>query len=221
MSPRRRMRIIGRRLVNLAFGEWQFWMAGIGIIAAVVVALPLAETLQQQITYSGTILQVLGLGTVAWGLQESRRLFNHPGILTKLAKVFAKPQGVTVHVEAALSVLDASPLTATVGLPGTPTNEQRLAALERRLDHTETSIRENEKKWEGEVTNLKERLESEETARKAELASIQKQIETAVIGGLRLEQTGLVWLAFGVVMGTAPEFIAWITRPAWVLLGWR
>jgi len=220
-GPGNRLRFIRVRLIRLALGEWQVWMAVAGIAGSWAVAYTVAQTLQQQITYSGTILQVLGLGTVAVGLRKSRRLFKRPGFFSRLAEVFAKPRTANLSGDSpGLSLDVASPWIKNT-LPSDATTEQRLAALEHRLDQIETFARAQEKKRTEEIADLQKNLESEATERDRETSGLRELIETAVIGGLRLEQAGLVWIAVGVVMGTAPEFIEWITHPARVLLGWH
>lgn len=77
-----------------AIGPWfwemkYLWLALVVIIVALVVALR-PYTSEPVIRLTGLVLQILGIGTVAWGISETRALFGHPSLVGKCRKWLAR-----------------------------------------------------------------------------------------------------------------------------------
>src|SRR5690606_12564130 len=88
---------------------------------------------------------LLGVGAVAWGLRKSRKLFKREPLLSKLRRTFTPPRIVTASLQDAVRV-SAEVVGASLEtvLPNDATVEQRLAALERRVDEAAAAIRQAE-----------------------------------------------------------------------------
>jgi len=57
-------------------------------VSVVVICVALATSLRQHTTESvirltGLVLQLLGIGTIIWGISETRALFGHPSFASK------------------------------------------------------------------------------------------------------------------------------------------
>lgn len=69
------------RVFIAAIGDaWPAWLALGGVALAALVGWALAGAASAGVRYAGTVLQVLGLATVAAGLSQVRRLFGRPSL---------------------------------------------------------------------------------------------------------------------------------------------
>src|SRR3546814_4179733 len=59
-----------------------FWLATFVVALALVFALRRGTT-EPEIRISGLLLQILGIGTVAWGIRETRALFGRPTLVAE------------------------------------------------------------------------------------------------------------------------------------------
>lgn len=170
---------------------------------------------EQSIRIAGFFLELLGLAVVAIGLNDSRQLFGRPGVYTAIKnsmKRFPKPwRGTHVLVVGSAGSVSGSATAAAIGnstsrLP--TTLEERVALLEEKLYLADTQINEGRRKLEEEAKKRKAAIEAEAEARDEGDRAVQKLIEEAVIGGIRLETMGVVWLAFGLTLSSLSEEIA-------------
>lgn len=205
-----------RRLVRLARDEWGIWLGLGGVLVVTSVAFLTPGTPEEQAAVVGALLQLCGILTVAWGLHESRKLFNRESLLSRLRGAFRRPRQYEVSLEAGVYAHDGVDASTRVRSPEVATVEERLAALERRVDEAEAAIRQAEDRAREGEAELRKALSKEASDRAREDQEIREHIETAVIGGLRVEQAGLIWLLFGVVFASFPSWAAGLLPPVWI-----
>jgi hypothetical protein len=171
-------------------------------------------SMEPRIRFTGMILELLGLLTVALGLRGTRILFAHPSLLGKAKDFlsrfpkFKKPPQIHVASGALVGGGDGVFASATIGSIPATTLEERVANLERavhqaaeRIDKTQQDIAQEARVREDAL--VAERLERENADR-----SNKQLLERAMAGGLYLETIGVFWLAFGITLATASGEIA-------------
>jgi hypothetical protein len=168
------------------------------------------------VCYAGTLLQILGLATVATGLSHVRRLFGRPSLgqktvawLRQLAAAFHRPKPITARLNA---TLDDMTLAAEVRAPlsAGPQSplERRVAILEENLDRLRNEVDAKEARLRRDLSAIKDSLGHEQQAREAENRQITAKMKELAVGGLHLEFVGLTWLFLGVTGASIPDEIA-------------
>lgn len=217
------MAVIARlqKLCGVLGGAWPNWLALSGAGGALALGWCLAPTSQATIRYAGMILQLLGLATVAFGLSQMRRLFGRPSLaarladwFARLASVFRRPRSVNAHLHAGVGGITMggkARLSCGAG-PETPI-ERRVAILEENLNFLQQQVNEEVSDLSGRIAGLKAQMERETGERQDEDQRTARKLEEVAVGGLHLEEVGLLWLALGVVGTSVPdELAAWLAR---------
>ena len=185
-------------------------------IVAIVATLAYAcapGSASERLALSGAILQIFGVGTVAAGLHKTRLLFGRPGIGdffkswgAKIMPVFLRRKGgQTVNVTGVVEQEFALPITAATGWSKTAsTVEEKLEEIRRKVDALESNIQSQTKR-------LDRKIDEEEKKRQITISEAQKdaerKIEEATIGGIHIEEVGLILLAVGIIFGTIPDYM--------------
>ena len=189
-----------------------YGLSGIGVAAVVLF---LGGRDEAAVRYAGTLLQLAGLFTVAWGLRDMRRLFNRPSIwravltwFKTLATAFMSPRHVVVQASEILSASSALTAKVTVGPRPDASVEERVAALERRMADLEAELQNATAGLRQQIGGLSEGAVDERRERELAGREISHRIETVAVGGLRLEMVGLAWLVVGVLCTSIPSEIA-------------
>jgi len=186
----------------------------LGISLSVVIGCRLATDLNNAVRYAGTCLQILGLGMVAIGLHDTRKLFERPSLLARaegwlkrIGGVFRGPKTVTGRATSyATSRITAEGEGFARAAPGA-TLEERLGVLEKNLDRLRENIGAKFRETNEQVNNVRDALNQEKEERKTELKKIGRQIEQVAGGGLDLESIGLVWLFLGTLLASVPDVV--------------
>jgi hypothetical protein len=188
-----------------------FWLMVTVLFAAGVVAF-WPETTEPRIRITGWVLELFGLGTVAWGLQETRRQFGRPDFLAIVRAWWARrPKMRRQIVTGAVHVPGGGTVSATGyawhGTSPTPTLEDRVAALEANVRGVNEHVNQVQRELRQEVTARDEALSSERRAREKENTEIKQKLESAETGGLHVSMMGVIWLAAGLTLSTIPNEI--------------
>lgn len=190
------------------------WLAAGVILVALVISLR-PHTPEPVIRLTGLFLQVLGIGTVIWGISETRALFGHPSFASKAKswlERFPLLRGKFILAAGAGSI-GLSTCKArrhhTHGPTGpNPTIEARLESLERNIVLIHERISDTEKEMDEEFGKATEALKNEEQARQAEDNLLHKKLEATGTGGVHIAAIGASWLFVGVILSTAGMEIA-------------
>jgi hypothetical protein len=210
----------GRLLMAVLLDAWPMWLALAGVILAYVLGkLVPANSPADAVRYSGMILQILGLSTVAHGLGEMRRLFGRPplvqrivGWFRRLISVFQAPKPISVRASAAGTgiVTGHASLRTSVG-PGASL-EDRVLALERNLNNVSEELRAANQALHTQLGDLRESIRSERQKRQSGDQDLGRRMEAVAIGGLNLETVGLFWLVLGVIATSVPAELVSLLR---------
>jgi len=191
------------------------WVSIVPVVLIIGGAWLISGLSEPGIRLSGMLLELLGIGVVAKGLNETRTLFGHPSLYQSF-RGWAERRP---RLGAAAYVLNAgegrgrargtsSAMGRGLAVTSANTLDERVTLLERRLNLADTQIQEGRRKLEEETKNRIEALDSEEVARIEGDAVVQKQLEKAVTGGINLETVGIIWLACGVTLSSLSKELA-------------
>jgi hypothetical protein len=170
----------------------------VAVVFMIVYALPL--TVEPRVRIIGLLLQLLGLTTVAYGLRETRKLFNRPTLVAERLRQFPPFTPKTY-------VLSAEP--GTYHITGHAAEAQLQAlSIEQRVEMLEGRLAEQDRLMHKTWTNIRDTLESERRSRESADSTLQRQLEEFAAGGLHLETIGLFWILVGVILATASVEIA-------------
>ncbi len=184
-----------------------------------MVALALAFTLrrgvtEQEVRFTGLLLQILGIGTVAWGIRETRALFGRPTLFAQFRawlRRFPVYGGRVVSASASITMPRISVnARGHAGASAGPdaSADARIEALEKnvrllneRIDHTQNEM---DQKFRSHADFLKQ----EERTRALHDQAIREKLEATETGGLHISAMGVLWLFIGVTLSTAATEIA-------------
>lgn len=163
---------------------------------------------EPRLRIAGLLFQLMGVGTVAWGLRATRRLFRRPSLIESTlawlgrfprwrVDACAAPRGVS-----ATSGVGAVAVHVTSGPPDASL-EARIGALEQRQARTDELVQQMQERIHGETRSRESELDSERSERAIQDETIRKMLEEAAAGGLHLELIGVCWLVLGLFFATA------------------
>lgn len=209
------MSINSMRALRLWLAEARYTWISIGVILLALVISLRPNTPEHIIRLTGLVLQVLGIGTVIWGISETRALFGHPSFASK-AKLWLKRFPLLrrniIHATTGVALASATCKArahSTHGPTGpNPTIEARIESLERNIVLIHERISGTQKEMDEEFRKSTEALKNEEHARKAEDNQLHEKLEATGTGGMHISAIGASWLFVGVVLSTAAIEIA-------------
>lgn len=204
------------RLAVWAFRDARIaWISILPIVLMIGCAWLISGLDERSIRLSGWLLELLGIGVVAKGLSESRKLFGRPSLYQsflrwKELRPRLGPKRYTLNAETGSFTTNGNDLLMAHGFVGTSadTLEERITLLERRLNLADKQIQDSRLKLEEETKNRTDAIVSEKEARIEGDAVVRRQLEEAVAGGISLETVGIVWLASGVTLSSLSTELA-------------
>ena len=222
-----RLTVRWRTIEAVLRDAWPTWLAISGLIFALTVALTakwlLSATLTTAVRYSGTILQILGLSTVALGLRQMRRMFDRPSVgaailrwLRRFAAAFTAPKPLSLKCVEGIDSMEAfGDARVVLGPRPVAALDERVSILEENLKLLRNELDTKVQGVRRELGTLKESIERESQERRVADEKTARKIEEVAIGGLHLEVVGLVWLLLGVTAASIPDVIAaWLSQVA-------
>jgi hypothetical protein len=184
---------------------WLTVMGAAGFPAAVLAWWPY----EQVIRSAGLGLQLAGIGTVWWGIQETRNLFDHPTFLMQArAWLRRRPKygGRSVAVGLSTGAVAISSGRAAVWSHASAdaTLEQRIGMLEKNLLRVRDDLGGFQTKTEEDIRRQEQAMKQEQQARESADQEIREKLKATETGGLYISAMGALWLLVGVTMGTIP-----------------
>jgi hypothetical protein len=182
------------------------------LVAGVIALRP--GTTEPIVRWTGLFLQLLGIGTVITGIEQTRRLFDHPSLLSIAMSWLREfpPYKRNVVLGAAAGILGMAGAKArgyvTSNPPPNASIEERVASLERNVGHLNKRIDEAFDELDKTQSEQTGALEKEKQERAAEDTRIASKLETSGTGGLHISAIGALWLLIGVTLGTGSVEIA-------------
>lgn len=196
-----------------ALGPWlsearHVWLALAVNVAALAIAFR-SGTSEPVIRLTGLALQVLGIGTVIWGISETRALFGHPSITSKakgwLGRFPLLKRNIVLGVAGCEmnAAFGKARAYVTYSPVPTPTVEARLDALEKNIVSIHERISQAQNEMDQELQKANEALKAEKQSREAEDSALHAKLEATGTGGVHISAIGASWLFVGVLLSTA------------------
>jgi hypothetical protein len=212
--------VLIRRLIGWLgrFARWlaepiRFWVFVLCTAVVATIAWVLADSWEQGFRFAGLFYQWLGIGTVAYGLHQTRKIFQRPTILALVGEWLSQfpPWKKDTRIVVGTGHLKLSGGTVRARgqinpAPGTPL-EDRVRFLEDEVGRLRDASDALGERIVEEVKRLDSAVESERKTREADDQQIRRLLEEALAGGLRIEWMGAFWLFVGVMLGTVPTDI--------------
>ena len=204
-----------------AIGRWfaefkHLWLALLVCVVALVVALRPPAT-EPTIRLTGLALQLLGIGTVAWGIAEARALFGHPSTISVARSWLVRfpqlgPKTVSASINITLPGLRASMRGyATHGPEPNATLDARVEVLEKNIAGVNERLDQTQREMDDQFRDAKAALKQAEEIWFAEGRAIHEKLEATGTGGVHISAIGALWLFVGVTLSTAsPEISRWL-----------
>ena len=194
-----------------------FWLmrGWFGIVAVAIIVLSLWIPLLtvgtiDAIRYSGLLMQLLGLGTVAFGIRDTRRKFGKMSLLELISHWFCSYPRLRPKVHRGLGTL-----TSHDRLPGkginwqsaekNPTLESRLTAVEANLRNLHDKFIRSDSENQKTLHKLEKNLQEESNERREQDQELHYKIDFVSTDGLHLAMVGVVWLSIGVILSSIPQ----------------
>ncbi|MEZ5530927.1 MAG: hypothetical protein R3E69_00930 [Steroidobacteraceae bacterium] len=176
------------------------------------------EVTEPQIRITGLVLQLLGIGTVAWGLRETRKLFGRPSLyglfrewLHRFPMLGGRVHSMSANVRlGGVTANGRGHVSASAG--ANPTVKARIEALEKNVVFLSDRIAQTQNEMDKKFRDQAERLKEERVAWQRDHEQLSKRLEATETGGLHVSAAGVLLLFVGVAMSTAsPEIQRWIS----------
>lgn len=200
------------RSVVTWLAEARHALLSIAVVAIAVSVVHLAGWSEPAIRLTGMSLQLLGVGTVAWGIAETRSLFGHASLMsaaTLWIRRFPRysPRVTLGYQRVQLQPIKGHAYGAAGPLPElNRTVEERLTAVGQAAEQLSGKIVGLQRKLEEHARSVEQALTQESSQRLHSIAGVLGRLETTATGGIHITAIGAVWLFVGVMFGTlSPE----------------
>ena len=195
---------------------WLFRRPRFVYLAIAVIGLPVAASFwwpsENIIRYAGLWLQLFGIGTVAWGIRKTHRLFGHPSFWDQVRQsvhqwLHDRPkyrQDTVIELDSgsvAVSGVGLRPFVwSSAGPEATP--EQRLDALEENLERVRDDPARFQENTFDEFKKRDDALKQEQRTRSIADQELKELLTATEMGGLNLSAIGVILLFLGVIRST-------------------
>lgn len=209
------MTIRWRELGTAMSAFWPVGLAIVGFLLAAFVGWIPSTSVSAWIRYTGIVLELMGLATVAHGLNKLLKEFGQPGVLRRIWDSLRQVVRAFRRTEPTRIQPLAGSITATSGMVGVmqsvgpgATVERRLEVLENKLSQLQHELDRESQDRRGKDTILEEGLRREREERSKADGYASALIQNVAIGNFHLEFVGLVWLGLGVFGTSLPDEVA-------------
>jgi hypothetical protein len=188
------------------------WYSLAVIAVALIISLYLYPT-EPCIRITGSVLQVFGIATVIWGISETRALFGHPSLASKIKAWLSRfplmRRNYVLSVDGASLAIGGGKATIYQTHKAIDsTAEARLDSLERNVILIHERISQTQKEIEEGLHKIGDSVKREEQSRQAEDNETRKKLEATGTGGVHISAIGAAWLFVGIILSTAATEIA-------------
>lgn len=208
------MKIQWRVLLSATRDAWPFWLTLCGLIFAFVLGGQFSDKTSTTIRYAGTVLQVLGVATVAMGLSLLRKRFGLRPIsenifefLKQILEAFITPKPISLEVADAYHLHDVVIPKLYEAVASDASLEERVLQLEKNFVLICKELETTDQKLRKELGVVRSEIERENNERKAQNKQIMGTIKEVAIGGIHLEIVGVLWLVFAAFCSSIPDEI--------------
>jgi hypothetical protein len=184
------------------------WICICGVAVALTACL--ANPTESCIRLTGCALQLLGVGTAAWGISETRALFGHPTLVGRLSKWWSRRprprRGQVINAAAsacAMSSTTGARAHVTHPVSGEPTLQNLAESISENVRLIHERITRTGQEIDRESDRREVALREERRSREEADATIRRQLESTATGGFHISAIGATWLFLGVILGSA------------------
>jgi len=192
-----------------------FWAFLAVLTVAICAPLFLVQSAENAIRYAGLVLQLVGVGVVAYTLKGRGEPLGHAPVITfarEWARRAPKFRQGTITLEGNLSSAARASATLEATVWRGPRLDQPIEAqLESIRDNIATlrsQVETQESKASGRFAELRTAIEAESTRRSAQIQETRQTLKVVAADSLYLEVAGLAWLVIGIALATIPGEIA-------------
>ncbi|HAL56329.1 MAG: hypothetical protein A2X96_12455 [Syntrophobacterales bacterium GWC2_56_13] len=198
--------------------EWRLFCFAFLVVAAPAGFIVFVDASETVIRITGMLLQLLGIGTVAWGIHITRKEFGHPSVFAvwrKRLSRFPPFCGRLVTGSAHITLSGGGTVSArgygSLSAGPNPTIEARVQALEENLKLVNDRVSQTQNEMDREFRKQSDTLKQEQQVRADEDQHIRAKMEATETGGLHISAMGALCLFVGVIMSSvASELAMWL-----------
>ena len=193
-----------------------FWMALLVLLFAFLLSFSSGAS-EIHVRITGLILQWLGIGTVAIGIHETRKLFGRPGIVKLLLEWMSHFPRWHRHI---VSISGSGRLRVSGGksqahvwstVDPSASIEARFEALTKNVERLNERLIQAQKEIDSVFSKQSEALRQEQQMRAKDDENLHKRLEAAETGGLHISFIGMLWIFFGLLLSTmSAEIAQWV-----------
>ncbi len=194
--------------------EWKHFWVAIGVVVVALLFAIRPGTSERFVRLSGLVLQILGIGTVAWGISETRALFGMPsfaGVVLNWISRIPRLGGRKVTTNGTITsphiIVRARAYEMALARTGSSA-EERISVLERNIQQITVRINEAFQEMDASTRTASTALQQEHNSRVAAEKEIREKLEATGTGGIHISAMGALWLFVGVILSTASQEIA-------------
>jgi hypothetical protein len=194
---------------------WRGWAALATLLVLLwwAFGLPWPSDAELRLSVVGMVLQLLGVGTVAIGIGQTRKLLKKPpilgGIWGHITGLFKKPQNIVLVAGTGELKLTGGAVSATVAHGALTTSlEDRVKRLETELNTQAGRLTELKSQIQAEAAAREQAINGEQNARAEADRELRQVLEDVQTGGVLLTVAGLTWLVFGIVLTSVAHWLS-------------
>jgi hypothetical protein len=199
-------------VISLLFRQlrWLFRYPYLPEIVGLLVATGIAVWFRNEVAirWIGMLLQLVGVLEAAYGIRQTRKLFNRPFGRQWFAERPRKREVIQAVGSAGGLNLVMGRMRGRVDVPPDADMEQRVSRLEKNYELLFNEVGTETNALRANDAEIEEKLNNEEAQRKTGDSTVSNQLAETAIGGLRLQLSGVILLLAGIILGTASREIA-------------
>lgn len=192
------------------------WITIVVLAAAIVQVLYICNS-EASFRITGLILQILGIGTVAYGIRDTRKMFGHPSFLSLLRDWFMRFPKFGGQIRSFAANIKATSMTSNARghvwiNPIDASNEERIKALEANLEAVNLRLCQTQNQIDQCDREIKRSFKKEYDIRTKANRQILQKLEAAETGGIYISAMGVLWLFVGVIMSSIPTELSQLIK---------
>ena len=170
-----------------------------------------AQAQAEVIRVIGIGAQLLGLLSVAAGIEQTRRFFGRKLLWERIVEYIkglfpSDSDPVVANLGHAISPSRAYGIATNKARPDD--TDERIALLEQQFDKLHVRLEELDQQTQNELRKVEKEIEEEKRQRVEQREEIDQRVEDLSVGGLTVEGFGFVCLTSGLLLTSLPNRIA-------------
>jgi hypothetical protein len=188
-----------------------FWAFLVVLTFAGGLPLLLVTPAADAIRYAGLVLQVVGVGVVAYTLRGRGKPFGHAPVLTFALEWIHRaprfpPRTITLEVSGTASASASASADASVwrGPRLDQPIEAQLEDIRESIATLQGQVERQGSRTNARLSELQNAIDAERTQRSTQIQETKRILQEVATDSLYLEVAGVAWLVIGIVMATIP-----------------